>query len=153
MTCRSSCPELFLRKNVLKIYSKFTAEHPCRRAISIKELCNFIEIAVWHRCSPVNLLHNFRIHFPKNRSAGYFWKRIVFWIRSFENWFLAGNNLMPVCSNKNFRIIKITTKVKLFLLPKITCNNFFVVLNMFIKSHQANIYLLMSTLEKVVKCV
>ena len=35
---RSSPPELFLGKGVLKIYSKFTAEHPCPSAISIKLL-------------------------------------------------------------------------------------------------------------------
>ena len=29
---------------------------------------NFIEIALWHECSPVNLLHIFRIPFPKNTS-------------------------------------------------------------------------------------
>ena len=34
--CRSSHPEVFLRKRVLKICSKFTAEHPCWNAISIK---------------------------------------------------------------------------------------------------------------------
>ena len=37
---RSSHPEVFLRKGVLKKCSKFTAEHPCRSAISIKLLCN-----------------------------------------------------------------------------------------------------------------
>ena len=30
-------------------------EHPCRSAISIKLLCNLIEITLRHRCSPVNL--------------------------------------------------------------------------------------------------
>ena len=33
---RSSHPELFLSKGVLKICSKFTGKHPCRSAISIK---------------------------------------------------------------------------------------------------------------------
>ena len=36
---RSSHPEAFLGKGVLKICSKFTGEHPCRSAISIKLLC------------------------------------------------------------------------------------------------------------------
>ena len=31
-------------------------------------LCTFLEIAVWHGCSPVNLLRIFRTHFPKNTS-------------------------------------------------------------------------------------
>ena len=29
-------------------------------------LCNFIEIALWHRCSSVKLLHIFRAPSPKN---------------------------------------------------------------------------------------
>ena len=51
---RSSHPELFLRKGVLKICTKFTGEHPCRSAISIKLLWNFIEITLRHACSPAN---------------------------------------------------------------------------------------------------
>ena len=69
-TNRSSRPEMFCEKGVLKICSKFTGEHPCRSAISIKLLCNFIEIALWHGCSPVNLPHIFRILFPRNSSGG-----------------------------------------------------------------------------------
>ena len=62
----SSRPEVFLGKSVLKICSKFAGEYPCRRAISIKLLCNFTEIALRHGCSPVNLLHIFRTSFPRN---------------------------------------------------------------------------------------
>ena len=49
---RSSRPEVFIRKGVLKIYRKFTGEHPCRSVISIKLLCNFIEITLQHRDLP-----------------------------------------------------------------------------------------------------
>ena len=38
---RSSPPELFLEKDVLKIGSKFTGEHPCQSAISIKLQSSF----------------------------------------------------------------------------------------------------------------
>ena len=38
--------------------------------ISIKLLCNFIEITLRHGFSPVNLLHIFRKPFPKNTSGG-----------------------------------------------------------------------------------
>ena len=65
---RSSRPEVFLRKAVPKICSKFTGEQPCRNAISIKLQSNFIEIALRHGCSPVNLLHIFRTLFPRNTS-------------------------------------------------------------------------------------
>ena len=54
---RSNHPDLFLRKGILKICSKFKGEHPCR-----------IEITLWHRCSPVNLLHIFGTSFYKNTS-------------------------------------------------------------------------------------
>ena len=42
---RSSRSEVFLEKGVLKIFRKFTGEHSCRSVLSIKLLCNFIEIA------------------------------------------------------------------------------------------------------------
>ena len=58
-----------LEKGVLKLYSKFTGELPCRSEISVKLQSNFIEIAPWHRCYPVNLLHIFRTPFPKNTSG------------------------------------------------------------------------------------
>ena len=60
-TGRSSPPGLFLRKGVLKICSIFTGEHPCRNVISIKLQSNFIEVTLWHGCSPVNMLHIRRI--------------------------------------------------------------------------------------------
>ena len=47
-TFKSSRPEVFLRKGVLKICSKFSGEHP----------------------SPINLLHIFGAIFPKNTSGG-----------------------------------------------------------------------------------
>ena len=54
---RSRCSEVFLRKGVLKICSKFIGEYPCRSVISIKLK------------SPANLLHIFRTPFPKNTSG------------------------------------------------------------------------------------
>ena len=62
---RSSPSQVFLRKGVLKIDSKFTGEHPCQSAIPIKLLCNVIEITLRHECSPINLLHMFRIPFSE----------------------------------------------------------------------------------------
>ena len=67
--CRSIPPEVFLRKCVLKTCTKFTGEHPYRREISIKFHSDFIEIAVRHGCSPVNLLHIFKTFFPENTSG------------------------------------------------------------------------------------
>ena len=45
---RNSNPEVFLRKGVLELYSRFTGEHRYRSVISIKILCNFIEITLRH---------------------------------------------------------------------------------------------------------
>ena len=59
---------MLLGNDVLNIFSEFTGEHPCRSPISIKLQSNFIEIALQHGCSPVNLLHIFRTPFPKNTS-------------------------------------------------------------------------------------
>ena len=66
---RNSPPEMFLRKGVLKICSKFTGEQPCWIAISIKLQSNFIEIELWHGCSLINLLYIFRAPFPRNTSG------------------------------------------------------------------------------------
>ena len=44
---RSSRPEVFLGKGVLKICRKFTGEHPCRSVISIKLLCSFIALQLY----------------------------------------------------------------------------------------------------------
>ena len=72
---RSSPQEVFLGKCILKICSKFTREHPCRSAISIKMQSNFVEITLQHGCSPVNLLHIFRTTFLKNSSG---WLLLLF---------------------------------------------------------------------------
>ena len=61
------------RKDVLKICSKFTREH---QSMS-KLLCNFIEIALRHGCSPVNVLHIFRTPVHKNTSR---WLLLIFGI-------------------------------------------------------------------------
>ena len=66
---RGGHPETFLRKGVLKIYSKFTGEYLYRKVISIKLQSNFIEITLRHGFSTVNLLYVFRKAFPKNTSG------------------------------------------------------------------------------------
>ena len=68
-TIKSSYPEVFIGKSALKICSKFTGEHPCRSAISIKLQSNFIRITFWHGCSPIKLLRIFRAPFFKNTSG------------------------------------------------------------------------------------
>ena len=59
-TYRSNRSGVFLVKGILKIYSKFTGEHPCRSVISIKLT------SAWS--SPLTSLHIFRTLFSKNTS-------------------------------------------------------------------------------------
>ena len=76
ITNRNSLPEMFLWKGILIIYSKFTGEHPCQSAISINLLCKFIDIALLHGCSPVNLLQFFSEHlFKRTPLDGCFWTK------------------------------------------------------------------------------
>ena len=70
---RSSHPEVFLEKAVLKICSKFTGEHPCRSAISIKLQSDVIEIALRHGCSPVNWSIFSEHLFLRTLLVGCFW--------------------------------------------------------------------------------
>ena len=75
--------KLFLDKGVLKyaanlqenLHAEVQFQWSCRTTPSSPAteqlLCNFIiEIALWHGCSPVNLLHIFRALFLKSNSAG-----------------------------------------------------------------------------------
>ena len=89
---RSSHLEVFLWKGVLKICSKFT-EHPCQSAISIKLLCNFIEITLRHGCSPVNLMHIFRTPFHRNTS---WWLLLPFTDKRSWNYGLKLDSLVKV---------------------------------------------------------
>ena len=50
----------------------------CYAVISIKLLCNFIEIALRHACSPVNLLCIFRTLFLKNTTGRLLLKEVIF---------------------------------------------------------------------------
>ena len=66
---RGSRSEVFLGKGVLKICIEFTGEHPCRSVISTKLFCHFLEITLWHGCSPVNSVHIFRTPFLESTSG------------------------------------------------------------------------------------
>ena len=70
LNSRNSQSEVFLWKSVLKIRSKFTGENPCRSAISMKLLYNFIVITLY--CN-----HVFRTPFLK-RTFG--WLLLKLWI-------------------------------------------------------------------------
>ena len=85
---RSSHPQVFLGKGVLKICSKLQS--------------NFIEVALRHGCSPVNLLYIFRTAFLKNTSDRLFLKYI--------------------CKNKRMAVLNI--KKKFWISFQYVCNAF-----------------------------
>ena len=67
---RSTPPEVFLAKRVMKIRSKFTGQHLYQSVISIKLQSNFVQVALQYECSPVNLL---AAHFQNTFSQESLW--------------------------------------------------------------------------------
>ena len=87
--------QCFIRKGVLKICIKFVGQHPCRSAISVKLLCSFIEIALWHDCFPVNLQYIYRTSFLKNISDGHCSK--LYHFKEFITITVASSNSDELC--------------------------------------------------------
>ena len=92
----------FYGKNLFKSSEENTharGEHPSRSVISIKLLCNFIEITFQQGCSPVNLLHIFRTPFTKNTSG---WLLLII-AKTFSDDFVrgcsCGRELVPFAKN------------------------------------------------------
>ena len=108
---------MFLEKGVLKIYSKFTGESLCRRAISIKLQSNSIEITLRHRCSLVNLLHNFRTPFSENTSGGLLLQVFFIW-SIYQGW--KQTFMKKICSNN---VKSLLFKRSLFSNPDLTKRN------------------------------
>ena len=65
-------------ENMQQIYGR----HPRQSAISIKLLCNFIEISLRHGCSPVNVLHILRIRAFWRTASYLIWKLRYSWLCS-----------------------------------------------------------------------
>ena len=63
---RSSPPEVFSQKDAAQIRSNSTGEQSRISAISIKPLCNFIEITPTHRCAPENPTYTRRTPLPRS---------------------------------------------------------------------------------------
>ena len=80
-------PRKMFPENMKQIYR----EHPCRDVISIKLQSNFIEVALRHGCSTVNLLHVSRTAFPRNTSGLLFFAPIYL---SEATYMISSFNLM-----------------------------------------------------------
>ena len=96
---RSSHPDVFLKRcseNMQKIYRRT----PIPKCDFNEVLCNFIEITLWHGCSPVNL----RRSFLRNTSG---WLLLTLLLKRFwdgwwdnlANYFLFIKKLRKVCSD------------------------------------------------------
>ena len=77
--CYSHCSGVFnitssrsslLWKRRFENIKNFSGGHLCWSVVSMMLLCNFIEIALWHRFSAVNFLHAFRTLFYRNSYGG-----------------------------------------------------------------------------------
>ena len=69
---RSSLPEVFLRKSVLKICSEFTVEHPCQK-------CDFNKVALqlyWNRTSAWGFYCKFAAYFQNTVLPKHLWKAV-----------------------------------------------------------------------------
>ena len=74
---RSSRPEVFLKKCVLRNLAKFVGKYLCQISFSIKlqaRPATLLKIRLWHRCFPVNFAKFLRTHFLQNTSGGCFCK-------------------------------------------------------------------------------
>ena len=68
---RSSCPEVFCKKDVLRNIVKFTGKHLCQGLLFNKFAKK--KKRFWHRCFPVNFAKFLRTSFLYNTSGGCFW--------------------------------------------------------------------------------
>ena len=92
---RSSHPEVFLRKSVLKIYSKSTGEHPCRSVISIK----FLKQLYWNHTSAWVFSCKFAAYFQNTFYYEHLWTSASVYLKysytiSFKSWLLSNTGCM-----------------------------------------------------------
>ena len=77
---RSSRPEVFLRKAVLKLRNKFTGEHPCRSVISIKLQRN------WNHTSARVFSSKYAAYFQNTFSQERLWMAASINLDCFTSW-------------------------------------------------------------------
>ena len=65
--CRSSHPDVFCKKGVLRKFSKFTGKHLCQSLYLNKVAClrpaTLFKKRLWHRCFPVSFGNSLRTPF------------------------------------------------------------------------------------------
>ena len=68
---RSSRPEVFCKKGVLRNFTKFTGKHLCQ-SFFFNRPATLLKKKLWHRCFPVNFVKFLRTPFLQNTSGGCF---------------------------------------------------------------------------------
>ena len=68
---RSSHPEVFCKKGVLKNFAKFTGKHLCKR-LFFNKVAGSLKKSLWHKCFHVNFAKFLRTHFLQNSFGGCF---------------------------------------------------------------------------------
>ena len=71
---RSSRPDLFCEKGVLRNFAKFTGKHLCQSLFfnKVAGAANLLKKRLWHRCFPMNFAKFLRTPFLQNTSGGCF---------------------------------------------------------------------------------
>ena len=73
VNCRSSHPEVFCKKGVLRNFAKFTGKHPCQGLFFNKVAglrpATLLKKRPWRRCFPVNFAKFLRTTFLQNTSG------------------------------------------------------------------------------------
>ena len=109
----SSCDQKQPSRGVLKKRCSETMQQIYRR---IPMLCNFIEITVWHGCSPVNLLHISKTPFYRNTSGELLLCDIEVWSWSFKGFFSWGKlPLLNLLSDHFWQTVFITCFLIFFI--------------------------------------
>ena len=71
---RSSCPEVFFKKSVLRNFAKFTRKHLCQRLFFNKVAglwpATILKKRLWYRCFPVNFVNFLRAPFFTEHLSG-----------------------------------------------------------------------------------
>ena len=77
--CRSSRPEVFCKKGVLRNFTKFTGKHLCQSLFFNKVAV--IKKRLWHRCFPVNFMKFLRTPF----FTEHLWWLLLYIIKPFRH--------------------------------------------------------------------
>ena len=71
---RSSRPEVFYEKGVVRNFAKLTGKHLCQSLfLNTVQPATLLKRRLWHRCFPVNFAKFLRTPFSQNTSESCFW--------------------------------------------------------------------------------